>query len=154
MLGLARAYEGQGKFYDAAKTYRNALEVYLRLPGAGPASMVISRNQDRLAMTLLKAGNLIDAEKTMRQALDIDIRYGSSAGRSVTGDENDLGVILYREGKYNQSVEAFQSALNAVQKDDTDTNLEIGVIKYNLAAALTRLNRLDEASLSRKAAID
>lgn len=112
----------------------------LTLQAAPPAS------PQEEAEKLLQAGKAAEAVEMMRQ--------------EAQKDEKDpyrlynLGLTLYRAGRYDEAINAFQSIDTADNRDlQTKSALQLGNIQFRLAQKLQKANQMDGAILSMERAL-
>jgi Flp pilus assembly protein TadD len=108
-----------GKVEAARADYQKALELDPRCASA----------HVNLAVTFVQAGNFSAAESHYRQALP---------GRPTAETHNGLGYVLARQGRTDEAVAEFRTAVAADAKFTPAYN--------NLAEALTRQGKLDDAA--------
>lgn len=130
-FNIGRVYELQGKSDLASAHYLNAAKIWQR--ALGNNSMAESRTYDRIASNLLKQGKIDDAVSYMKRALDIDRTYGSSAGRSVGEDLNDLAVLMMRKGDMGEAQKLLDESLKFKTK-------QVGKNGYSLVSTLLNLS--------------
>ncbi len=108
-----------GRTEDALADYRKALELDPKCPSA----------HVNLAVSFVQAGRLADAESHYRQAL---------AGKPTAETHNGLGYVLARQGRTDDAIAEFRSAIELDPKFAPAYN--------NLAEALVGQGKLDEAA--------
>jgi len=152
LLGIAAAYENQGRLNDAENTYKKAAalrpdywEGYNRLglfyyhhkryaEAIAQFERVISLTPDNVAPYLnegasfIESGDLQKAASALTKAIKISPNYAIYA---------NLGQIYYRQGEYQKSAENTQEALKL---NDKDYRLWV-----NLARAYRQMNNNSEA---------
>ncbi len=132
LFNLGRVYEGEGKTKEAADAYAKCILLYEKLPDVGPDAPWLARVLDRQAMFYLKQDQLSAAEKAEQRAALIDARWGETGNyKDYAETLNDLGVIYFKQGQFQEAEEALLKSLS--RKNATDTPVSTAVTEYNLA---------------------
>ena len=127
----------QTAYSDALQGYREALELFLQLDE--PATVATAWHQ--IGMVYREQALFDEAESAYRQALAISTRLNDRAGeaRSLT----ELGTLYNAWNRPEQAVDFYRQAADlSVELGDMSKE---GLVRYNLARTLIRLNRLHEA---------
>jgi tetratricopeptide (TPR) repeat protein len=85
-------------------------------------------------------GALVEKDKTKAQALMQSLK----SLVTILSFTNNRAIALIRCDHFDEGVDLYREALTAVPRDQVEIK---GILQYNLALALARLNRLDEAKL-------
>jgi tetratricopeptide (TPR) repeat protein len=97
-LGIVR--QERGDHTEAEAVYRRALALARSRAADSQDVLDISKN---LALLLQDRGDTAEAEKLMREILALDRREFGDADPNVAFDLNNLGNLLLRTGRYNES---------------------------------------------------
>ena len=154
---LAETLEAEGRWKEAAETYRQAIRVSPSM--AGGASLA-------LAKVLLKLGDLGQARANAELALsdapadshellarvalarnDLELAEGEAAGVSGSPNLDARGAVLRAEVRLrrNQPAQALEVLDGAIAKLDPAAREQIGNAQFLRGDALARLNRYPEA---------
>jgi tetratricopeptide (TPR) repeat protein len=153
ILNLGRVYEEQNKLDRALGCYVRARAIFENAPDFGPRCMLNAHIWNRIAAVQLKQKNYTEAERSINKALVVDTAYKWMAGQSVAQDTNDLGVIYYHQGKYEQARRAFAEALRLKSDLPAASSYSKGTTLYNLSFAQDKLGEKDWAKTSMKDAL-
>jgi tetratricopeptide (TPR) repeat protein len=153
VVNLGRVYEEQNKLDKALSCYSRARKIFEAAPAFGPRCIWIGHIWNRIAAVQLKQKKYADAEQSQNKALVIDTAYKWLAGQSIAQDTNDLGVIYYQQGKYEQARRAFAEALRLKADIPEASSYSKGTSLYNLSFAQDKLGEKSGSETSRKQAI-
>ncbi len=146
-LTLGRTYRGIGDYPTALKMARRALELRRKYPGGRHESVAQALNE--LAKSLSLLGNLAEAEKNQREALAIRLE---NLGVNHTPEEelllgdmyNDLGIILWTQGKPGEARQAYQEALVYKERHLKPPDEKLADARLNLSLLLMDLGEFKE----------
>jgi tetratricopeptide (TPR) repeat protein len=153
VINLGRVYEEQNKLEKALSNYARARKIFEAAPAFGPRCIWIGHIWNRIAAIQMKQKNYAEAEQSENKALVIDTAYKWLAGQSIAQDTNDLGVIYYQQGKYEQARRAFAEALRLKADLPEASSYSKGTSLYNLSFAQDKLGQKEWARTSMKQAI-
>jgi tetratricopeptide (TPR) repeat protein len=137
----------QRRYSDALEAYKEALEIFSRLNEL--PSVAIIWNQT--GMVQLKAGQPNAAEEEFNRSLQLSLRIKDQAMQSNA--LNNLGVLYDRYWERYEEAAGFYRRAAEISRDLGDPGGE-GSGLHNLADALRKLHRLEEARSAIKEAID
>jgi CHAT domain-containing protein/tetratricopeptide (TPR) repeat protein len=144
--GLGSVLQDRGKYSDAERLYREALEMSLRLyPKQDHPDLALSLNN--LASVLWKLGKYADAEPMAREVLAMRRRlYPKQDHADGATSLDNLASVLQDRGKYADAEPLFREALEMRRRlypkqDHPDVALSLN----NLAALLLRQVKYPDA---------
>lgn len=132
-LGTVRLQ--QRRYAEALAAYEDARQTFEALVEPGTVAMI----WHQIGMVHQAAGQPLTAEDAYRRSLTIKVRLGDVAGQAMTLGE--LGVLHGRLGRLEEAANFFRQAAECFKED----RAQEGFARGNLANALCRLGRLDEA---------
>ncbi|MBV9303437.1 MAG: tetratricopeptide repeat protein [Acidobacteriaceae bacterium] len=141
----------RGWNYYVAGQYDLALEEYSNILHDPPDPDVLNN----LGNTYLAQGNAGKAEEMYLQAIDLDQKNAGRQGRTAIFEAN-LAALYYRQNKYPESIQRYQTALALDAPSGTYYN-ELGNAYYSYALTLQgapKTGRLDNACENYRLAID
>jgi tetratricopeptide (TPR) repeat protein len=144
-LGSVRL--NQHRYADALEAYQEAREIFSRLNEL--SSVAIIWNQ--IGILQLKAGQPDDAEEALNRSLQLSLRINDQTIQSKA--LNNLGILYDRYWERCEEAAGFYRRAAEIFRDFGDLGGE-GECLNNLADALRKLHRLDEARSAIKKAID
>jgi len=131
--GLGTLLEQQGRFADADRTLRLALDRQRKLYGAAHGD--IARTLKDLARVIDKGGDLNAAIPVMRSAVAMQRALrGAEPHPDLAEAINDLGLLLEEHGDYDESEALFTEAIAMKRRLLGDKHPEIAMGLHNLAA--------------------
>ncbi|MBI2811000.1 MAG: tetratricopeptide repeat protein [Candidatus Melainabacteria bacterium] len=133
LFSLGRVLDQTGRHAEADKSYRQAIEDWEQSTQVGPASTLLAKALDRLAMLCLKERNYTDAELFEKRALDIDTKIGVNAERSIGEDLNDMALVYDQQEKYPQAKDFYKQAVAYKDKHLEPLDYSRATSLYNLA---------------------
>lgn len=146
-MQLGRARLMQRRYKEALEAYQEARERFTRLDE--PNTVAVTWHQTGIAHE--KAGQPEAAEDAYRRSLAIKVRIGDAAGQA--GTLGQLGILYdLAFGRLEETVKFFRQAADkfAELRDEAGE----GRTRSNLAEALRKLRRLDEARQEIRRAIE
>jgi tetratricopeptide (TPR) repeat protein len=146
LLNLGRTEEASNNYELALDYYLKAEKMYVEIPSFGPDCMWTARVLDRIAVVEMKLKRLSDAESCLRHSVKIDTAYRYMAGRSVAEDLNDLGVILFNEGKIDEAKKNFVQSLTLKKKEPVNDSFSVALTSENLSIVLNKIGEHKDAS--------
>lgn len=141
---LARVYDAQQKYTQAQQYYEKAIKT---LHNQYPTFLGLARIRNRLAIVLLKQGNIRGAEEQQREAIRIDRLYGKTQG--VAENLNDLGCILYRKNELQAAMEIFAESLDLKMHIFGKNHYTLYATLYNLYLLNDKLQQFQQAQMYR-----
>ena len=147
---MAGLFNNMGAAYQEMEEHEKALEMIekaipiMRNNEAMRADTVVVLGN--LAVTQIKLGKETEAQATLQQARAI-MDNGAISGKSheYAVAFAATGEVLYRAGRYAESIEAFESAMKLV-KDAFGENRDYATLCFNCADAYDKLECTDKAS--------
>jgi tetratricopeptide (TPR) repeat protein len=135
LYGLGIVLEQKGRFADAERTLREALEQQRRLYGAAHGD--IARTLKDLARIMAEAGKLNDALPVMRSAVAMQRQLrGSEPHPALAEALNDLALLLEQHGDYAESESLYLQAIAMKRRLLGEKHPEIAIGLNNLASVL------------------
>ncbi len=151
---IGEVYYAQGRWDQAERILRAALEKYARLYGPDRPEIVESSNT--LANVLARKGLLPEAEALLRKSLEIErreVRRGHPAGRAMAIVLSDLGSLLDNKG--DKTAEAYlREALPYASQLTGKDRAVLAMLNNDLSVVAYRNGDLDEAERLLRRAID
>lgn len=133
--GLGTLLEQQGRFADADRTLRQALDLQHKLYGAAHGD--IARTQKDLARVIDRGGDLNGAIPVMRGALAMQRALrGAEPHPDLAEAINDLALLLEEHGDYDESGALYLEAIAMKRRLLGEKHPEIARGLNNLALAL------------------
>jgi len=136
----------QKRYADALDLYAEGRKIFERL--GEPGSVAVIWHQ--IGMVHKNASHYEAAEKAILEALKIRIEIGDRAGSADTLGE--LGNLYARMGRSEDAVRFYRQATEIAQEVH-DLRHE-GILRFNLARELIKLERYDDARLELERAIE
>jgi tetratricopeptide (TPR) repeat protein len=143
-LGTVRMLQGHNA--DALKAYAEARSIFESL--GEPRGVAIAWHQ--IGRVYSQAGQYEQAEHVYRQSLAIEVQQKNLAGEASSLTE--LGNLYNWMGRFEEAVKCYQQATDIAVKLQDQRNE--GRDRNNLAVALIKLQRFDEARLELLRAIE
>lgn len=135
MHGLGEVLERQGRYADAERSFRKALDLQRQV--LGPDHADIARTLQDLAKVIDESGNLKAAIPVMREALDMQRRLnGAQADPRFAEAINDLGALVYEAGDYDAAERLYLEAIAMKHRLLGEKHPEIALTLGNLARVL------------------
>jgi CHAT domain-containing protein/tetratricopeptide (TPR) repeat protein len=130
-----RAYQA-GKYPDAVKRLRDALEVARRLYPKGEfpdghADLATSNNN--LATLYQGLGNLADAEPLFKDALDMSRRLFKGDHADVASGMNNLAILYWHQNKLADAERLYKDALDMSRRLFKGDHPDVAATENNLA---------------------
>jgi tetratricopeptide (TPR) repeat protein len=114
MNDLATVLTSQGRFDEAERHYREALEVFGRtLPKDHPK---LGETLVNLGLLLDRQGRLEESEALTRQGLDLFRKSLDHDAPDLASALNNYGMLLHRQGKLDEAEPLFREALAIVRR--------------------------------------
>jgi len=133
--GLGNLLEQQGRFADADRTLRLALDRQRKLYGTAHGD--IARTLKDLAQVIDKGGDLNAAIPVMRSAVAMQRALRGAAPHPDLAEAiNDLGLLLEEHGDYDESEALYLEAIAMKRRLLGEKHPEIAIGLNNLALAL------------------
>jgi eukaryotic-like serine/threonine-protein kinase len=140
---LAQVYHRQGRMQEGLEVINNALDLLEQFPGQHPARMSdVLQIRGRL---LRDVGRWEEAVADLQRARDLAIEASAGPWPLMARAENNLGTTLLIGGRLEEAarhLEAAEALWFAMGRGDSNDALSV---MSNLALALDRLGRSDEA---------
>ena len=139
--------------YDAAaKSYREALPIHLRL--AGPDDQMVLLDYEGIGSALLSGGHYVEAVEFFQKSRDGYARvYGPNNIRTLNGAEG-LALTEFEAGLYPDSRRDFEQILAALKDNPIQNNEFPNEVKFNYGVVLADLGDLAGAEQQIAAARD
>lgn len=133
--GLGKLLADEGRYPDAEKNLRAALQLQQRL--YGDSNPAVARTLKELAYTLADSGDLTSAVPMMRTAVAMQRKLrGASPHPDLAEALNDMGVLLYRRGDMDDAEKLYRESLAMKRKLLGDKHPEIAAGLENIAMSL------------------
>jgi tetratricopeptide (TPR) repeat protein len=150
--GLASALEMEGHYPEAARSFREALELQRRLYGEKHGD--IARTLKDLARTIDEDGDLKSALPLMRSAVAMQRELrGNQPHPDLAEAINDLGLLLEENGDYDESEKMYRESIELKRRLYGDKHPEIATGLNNLASALLDKNDLANSEATYRQAL-
>jgi tetratricopeptide (TPR) repeat protein len=144
-LGSVRLY--QQRYAEALEAYQQARDTFSRLQEPGTVASTLHQ----IGMVYEKAGQPEAAEEAYNQSLVINVRLGDQAGQAITLLQ--LGTLYCEVLQRPEEAVAFYRRAAEIYGEIGDLAKE-GITQSNLANALVKLQRLEEARQAIRRAIE
>lgn len=128
---LAVVYQYEGKYDQALKLYRRALEINERTLGKEHPQVAGILND--LAMLYLSQGKYAKAESLFKRAITINEKTYGKENRDLASNLNNLGLVYRAMGKNALAGTLFQRALTIREKAPESEQQDVAQSLYNLA---------------------
>lgn len=144
---VGESYSRLGSFCSQAKQFAEAEEFYLKgisicekfdTPGASGVMC-------NLARFYLDRGSYAKSEVLYKRSCDLQLKQHGPDDPMLALATSDMGLLFYRQGKYEEALSRYSQALSVLEKSD-DTVPMTPAILIRSASALEKLNRKAEAS--------
>lgn len=141
LIALGEQRESAGRFADARRCFRSALEV--TLPQGEKEAQILALR--RIARASRALGELDEALACYRRSLELATDSGDLAGAIIA--ETGLGNVLATQGRFAEAEGCYRQALARTEEagDAGAFDLQRAQLFNNLGMVLTRRGRLDEA---------
>jgi len=139
---ISSLYQDAGDLQSAEKHLRMALSTLEGLPGTGSEVAITYTNWAQLC---LAADRLADAEEKISLALTVFEKAGGGHDTHYAAAVNVLGKIDYIKGDYTAAVAQFKEAMELVEQEFGDGNMNYAVLCDNTARCYERLGDADLA---------
>ncbi|MEZ5066070.1 MAG: serine/threonine-protein kinase [bacterium] len=147
---LGNTYDALGRYDDAARELRAALDLHRELFPPGHREIGIVLNN--LGLALLHGGHYDEAESALRESHSVLTTNGDDD--PVTGDVcTNLAVLLKDLGRYDEAEPLYREALDVARRNDA-SGLGVAKCLSNLAILLRRQGRLEEAIAAQREAVE
>ncbi len=141
-LTLGSTYQALGEYTPARTQLETARQVLLEHAGADDPQTI--RALSRLGLLCVSQGHLADAESYLTCALERSRRVNGEADSRTLATSNHLALLYMRQGRFAEAEQLLHGILSLAAPRREDSNNVI-TARANLAEALARQNRLDEA---------
>ncbi len=152
LLVLADAYDRLGRYDDALRHARAALEGLRALHGGDHAELASGLNAVGWAMH--RVGDGEGGAPVLAEAVEMRRRLGRDARRELARSLNDLGVVVSGLGHADSAVALHGEALSIRRTVLGDADRATGVSASNLAAAMYGAGDLEGAIREARLALD
>jgi tetratricopeptide (TPR) repeat protein len=144
LQGWAEVLTAQGHYDEADQVCREAL-LADRKRGPDPAdAAVLANTLDIWAANFFYRGDLAAAEAPMREALGLrEQAFGTHHARTAQSI-NNLGVLLYESGRYDEAVTEYQRALPLYEEVYGPEHPEVAALLGNIGQSALMAGRVDE----------
>jgi CHAT domain-containing protein/tetratricopeptide (TPR) repeat protein len=142
----------QGKYAEAERLFRQALEIRRRVQGEDHPDTATAC--DNLASSLTDQGKFAEAERLLRQALEIRRRALDEDSLDTAHSNNELGHLLWLQGKHAEAEPLFQQALRVYRRTLGEDDPRTALAYNNLAHALEGQHKHAEAEPLFKEALE
>src|SRR5215831_951000 len=142
LLDLGRSHMRLGDPEQAAKAFEKALAVRMRVLGEN--HLGVARVLNNLGAVRTQLGRLDEAISAHRRALVIQERAAAD-GSEIYPSLRGLGMLQIHKRDFAGALESFQKAQAIVEKRYWDNSPFLADSLHNVALALEKLNRFEEA---------
>lgn len=136
---LAQLLNRKSQYAEAEKLYRRALDIFTVLNDKRNQAITLHN----LGATISRQNNFSEAEALFRRTLQIQEENGES--RAVSQTLNSLGILYLYRKRWQDAEIIFRRAVKLAKSQLGDNHPETAFILRNLAKALDRLEKTDEA---------
>lgn len=150
LADLGTAYQGQSKWADAERTFKRALSIEESAPQVNDAQVFWLLA--RLGMAANNQNNFSEAERQYARAAALPERARGRDPAAVTANSNSLangfekaGLGFSNSGKPADAERLFRTVLAARERTLGAENLATVIAVVNLASALTKQSKFDQA---------
>jgi serine/threonine protein kinase len=152
-VALARLQFLEADFTAADKSYRRALELYVRT--TGPLSVESVNTERELASALRELGRFDDALACLERAYESSRRLPKGAESAIAraGIRNGRAILAARMGDEERALEDFRAALTELTRSVKHDDFRIGRTLYSIANSEFKLRRLDAAAVHAQEAL-
>ncbi|KJZ70980.1 hypothetical protein HIM_09635 [Hirsutella minnesotensis 3608] len=152
MNNLARVLQSLGKYEEAERLHRQALDLKEKVLGKEHPETLGSMNN--LARVLQSLGKYEEAERRHRRALDLREKVLGKEHPSTLGSMNNLARVLQSLGKYEEAERRHRRALDLREKVLGKEHPSTLGSMNNLARVLQSLGKYEEAERLHRQALD
>jgi tetratricopeptide (TPR) repeat protein len=149
---LAGVLQNLGRFEEAEREHRAALEARIRVLGPEHPGTLNSRNN--LGLVLQDLGRFQEAEREHRAALEARIRVLGPEHPHALTSRNNLGLVLRALGRFEEAEREHRAALEARMRLLGPEHLRTLNSRNNLGLVLRALGRFEEAEREHRAALE
>ena len=143
LYDMGRLLRRAGEHDRARALLENALA--LRISVHGQRHLAVARTRHVLANLEQETSRLSQAEEHANASRDIYAQLLGPDDRRVASVDNLLGIIRFRQRRYEGALESYRRALAVQRRTLAPDNLSLLLTRSNVAEALVRLGRHDEA---------
>jgi serine/threonine protein kinase len=143
MGNLANLMSDEGHHAEAEKLHRETLDIQRRV--LGPEDPYTLGSMAFLATDLEDEGHYAEAEELNRETLDIQRRVLGPDHPDTLNSMNSLAVDLDDEGHYAEAEKLYRETLDIQRRVLGPENPHTALTKYNIACAVARQSRRNEA---------
>ena len=139
-------FDGLGRFIEAEKHIRRAIDIFRTSIGIGNRPNKYSWVLSRLAEILRKQGRFVESEITARESLTIALnKFGRN--NAVTGNAaRQLTKILVDQGRYDEAEKLIITVIDIFDKSRiSKSSLTMGEVRSNLIQVLVLKGKWREA---------
>ena len=140
---IGSLFADQGKYTEAEKIYRRALDGSEKVSGPGHTSTLNTVNN--LGVLYQKQGKLVEAEKMYQRALEGNEKVSGPGHISTLNTVNNLGVLYRNQGKLVEAEEMYRRALEGQEKVLGPDHISTLSIVNNLGELCRNQGKLVEA---------
>lgn len=148
---LGGAQQDAGDYVGAQASYEEAL--LLATDALGEHHPRLGAILEGLAFVRRQQGPTPEAEDLLRRALELHRENLGPASSRAVGTMNNLGGHLIAQGRVEEAIEIYESALELLGAKGGDPGLRVNVTS-NLGSALEHANRNEEAVVLRRRAVE
>jgi tetratricopeptide (TPR) repeat protein len=141
---LAYAYEGTGRFEDAAQLHQENLEVMGHVLGPEHPDTLTSRNN--MAIAYINAGRFEKAVQLHEENLEVLLRVLGPEHPDTLRDRNNLASAFRSAGRIEEAARLHRENLEVMERILGPEHLDTLASRNNLAIAYDNAGRFDEAA--------
>jgi tetratricopeptide (TPR) repeat protein len=135
LVGLAEALSGQGRFDEAERSLREALEIQKHLHGESHSD--VAHTTEALAVAIFQRGDLQSARPLMDQAVAMQRRLrGDQPHPDFAQALNNLMFILHAAGEYRQAEQLLSDSIEMKRRLLGEKHPELALGMNNLASMM------------------
>jgi tetratricopeptide (TPR) repeat protein len=152
LLGeLGSFYEEQGRYAEAEKLYRKALEIHRT--NHGDVHSKVAAYLDHIANTYRARELYSESIQIYQQSIDVEDKLGDTF--SLLASVNNQGRAYMEWGKYSEAGNNFNRAVNGLkQRDDPDSIALLAGVHVNMAQNFLYQENYQEAEYAAKKGIE
>ncbi len=151
---LGNIYLGLDDIAKARTHHQRSLDIYNGLPTTPELKQSILTAQGSIATLFAYEGDFAKAVESLEKVIERYKAEGISTSKELAITYSALGVSYRRIDRSDDALNAYKSALGALEGDSADVLLSKANIENNIASALHGKGNLEEAEKGYKRAIE
>ena len=146
---LGSVYHSEGRYLEAEMHYRNAIQVWKRVPGTD--DVLLTQSMRSLAALYLETGQYTKVERLGLDSLARRLETTMPGSATLAGLTGTLGALAFAQRKYDEAETYYRQALALWEKLAPDSRerlqilTDLGTLHYQRARYLETLRCYERA---------